>query len=40
VKGLWDTALMSYLQRDTALLEGITGEGHTRVVWCRHLVLA
>jgi hypothetical protein len=25
VKGLWDTALMSYLQRDTALLEGITG---------------
>jgi hypothetical protein len=25
VKELWDTALMSYLQRDTALLEGITG---------------
>jgi hypothetical protein len=28
VQGLWDTALMSYLQRDTALLEGITGKGH------------
>jgi hypothetical protein len=28
VKGLWDTALMSYLQRDTALLEGITGGTH------------
>ncbi|KAF6261638.1 hypothetical protein COO60DRAFT_743512 [Scenedesmus sp. NREL 46B-D3] len=29
VEGLWDSALMSYLQRDTALLEGITGKGVT-----------